>query len=232
MLMHAITHRWLYRDNKRVCTESWLWEKNPQPDPSLIHHSHVFLGSQWKDDKAPAADECSLSGPWAAAGARGWRLPDRHQEPSTASQRCRTTAVQGLCCTKFISLCLQPFLCFASCKSHGCEGVLGDGWCTWSRKESFSSLSFVVINVFCYAGKDNVSEWVLPTWGVEGLLAVYAMGLEGEKKHAYSSRCMSQILCKTNVMISTFVMCKSWNALFLCVWQTLFWCGGIQCGPS
>ena len=148
MLMHAITHQGLYRHNKRVFTESWLWEKNPPPDPSLIHHSHVFLGSQWKDDKAPAADECSLSGPWAAAGARGWRLPDRHQEPSTASQRCRTTAVQGLCCAKFISLCLQPFLCFAGCKSHGCEGVLGDGWCTWSRKESFSSLSFVVINVF------------------------------------------------------------------------------------
>ena len=195
MLMHAITHRELYRHNKRVCTESWPWEKNPPPDPSLIHHPYVFLGSQWKDDKAPAANERSLPGPWAEAGTRGWRLPDRHQEPSTASQRCRTTAIQGFFCTKFSSLCLQPFLCFAGCKSHGCEVVLRDGWCTWSRKESFCSLSFVVITVMLWlkvptaTGKDNMSEWVLPIWAVKGLLSVYAMGLNKKCMHIPPDAC-------------------------------------------
>ena len=45
MLMHAVAHRGCTDTRKRVCTESWLWKKNPLP-----HHGIKPTSAGWRSD--------------------------------------------------------------------------------------------------------------------------------------------------------------------------------------
>ena len=55
--MHAIAHGGVYGHRKRVCTESWLWEKNPLP-----HRGIEPASAACRSDALPTESDLTFTG--------------------------------------------------------------------------------------------------------------------------------------------------------------------------